>query len=75
MKIIKTYIGAKIVQAEEMDERTFISLGQQKQETIKGLKGYRVIYPDGYIGWCPKDVFEEVYREISLREEILIKNK
>lgn len=25
-------------------------------------EGYKVRYPDGYVSWSPKDVFEEAYR-------------
>lgn len=52
---MKTYIGCKVIKAEP----------QQKD----GKDGYKVIYPDNYISWSPKDVFENAYREI-LPEEI-----
>jgi hypothetical protein len=28
-------------------------------------EGYRVIYPDGYVSWCPKDAFEAAGRPID----------
>ena len=73
MKTLKTYIGTKIIQAEPMDECTFL-------ETIKGKEmvgqetrpGYKVVYPDGYVSWSPKDVFETAYREITDSEKALI---
>ena len=36
-------------------------------DTLAGMKadGYRIIYPDGYESWSPKDVFEASYRETS----------
>lgn len=46
---MKTYIGTKIIQAEPA--------------TKDGKDGYKVVYPDGYESWSPKDVFEEAYRE------------
>lgn len=52
---MKTYIGCKIIKAEP-----------QKKD---GKDGYKVIYPDNYISWSPRDVFENAYREI-LPEEI-----
>lgn len=63
---MKPYIGAKIIQAEPMTERTFRSV-------VKGLTvgdeadraGYLVVYPDGYKSWSPKAVFEEAYRPVS----------
>lgn len=48
---MKTFIGTKIIQAEPA--------------TKDGKDGYRVIYPDGYESWSPKDVFEEAYRETA----------
>ncbi len=36
-------------------------------------EGYQVFYPDGYISWSPKEVFDSAYREISHGETDLIK--
>jgi hypothetical protein len=42
---MQRYIGVKIVSAES---------------AIKdGKDGYKVIYEDGYVSWCPKAVFEK----------------
>jgi hypothetical protein len=46
---MKTYIGVKIVQAEP--------------EAKDGKDGYKVQYEEGYVSWCPKDVFEKHNRE------------
>lgn len=54
------YIGAKIVSAEP--------------QVKDGKNGYKVVYPDGYISWSPKDVFEEAYRLVSVKEIDLIEN-
>lgn len=52
---MKQYIGTKIIQAEPM-----------KRGGVDGIKeGYKVVYPDGYESWSPKDVFEAAYRETS----------
>ena len=56
----KTYIGAKIVRAHVADRND------------RGVDGYVVIYPDGYTSWCPKDVFERTYREMSEDEKRLV---
>ena len=55
---MKSYIGCKIIQAEE--------------EIRDGRSGYKVVYPDGYVSWSPKDVFETAYREITIGEKELI---
>ncbi len=46
------YMGTKLVQAEP-----------HKQET--GEDGYKIVYPDGYVSWSPKDVFEAAYLRIT----------
>jgi hypothetical protein len=68
------YIGAKIITACHMDERTF--LVEHKGQDGKGREyreGYRVTYPDGYISWSPKDVFETAYRVVTFGELALMK--
>ncbi len=56
---MKSYVGAKIIQAEPQEK--------------DGQPGYKVVYPDNYVSWSPKAVFEEAYREISEKEKILTK--
>lgn len=53
---MKTYIGTKIIKAERED---------RPDESPSQVEGYKVIYPDGYVSWSPKDIFEEAYREAS----------
>jgi len=28
-------------------------------------EGYKVVYPDGYVSWSPKEVFEKAYMQIG----------
>ncbi len=42
------YVGVKMIQAEP-------------QMNAKGEEGYRVVYPDGYKSWSPKEQFEKAY--------------
>lgn len=58
---MEVYIGTKIIQAEP--------------EVREGKPGYKVIYPDGYVSWSPKNVFEVAYRKISLEEKRLMFSK
>lgn len=53
---MKRYIGTKMVQAEPCE--AWKDAGNHKV----GDPGYKVVYPDGYESWSPKDVFEEAYR-------------
>lgn len=43
----QNYIGTKQVLAWEQEK--------------DGQPGYGIKYPDGYVSWCPKHVFEESY--------------
>lgn len=69
---MKQYIGTKIIQAEPATrgQAAAMKMGLKAEEcpnTLAGMKedGYRVIYPDGYESWSPKDVFETAYRKTS----------
>lgn len=69
---MKQYIGTKIIKAEPATKgnAAAIRMGLKVEDcpnTLAGMKedGYRVIYPDGYESWSPKDVFEAAYRETS----------
>ena len=61
---MKQYIGTKIIQAEpayRVDGEVFVKTnivpcGYEIED------GYKVVYPDGYESWSPKDVFEAAYR-------------
>lgn len=65
----KQYIGTKLIQAEPAVryKGTVYGIG----DTMPALavvngeaeQGYRVVYPDGYVSWSPKEVFEEAYWE------------
>lgn len=70
---LKTYIGCKIIAAEPMTHEAFLKSQGKWQENQEAYgDGYRVIYADNYISWSPKDVFEESYREVSMKEYILL---
>ena len=66
---MKTYVGTKIIQAEEMSEYQWrrISGGQlgpaKNAAESQARAGYHVIYEDGYQSWSPRDVFEKAYHE------------
>ena len=57
---MKAYIGAKIIQAEPQERN--------------GQLGYKVLYPDNYVSWSPKAVFEEAYRPVSSDEAMLVEH-
>lgn len=61
------YIGIKKIKAEPMtrgDYNNFRGWNIPENENPND-KGYIVKYPDDYISWSPKSVFEEAYDEIG----------
>lgn len=71
---MRNYVGTKIIKAEPTLLGKF-SMEQGKEldpRQTPGEEGYKVIYPDDYVSWSPKEVFEEAYREISAAEIALI---
>lgn len=52
---MRQYIGTKIVMAEHRHELN-------NPVESDPADGYVIHYPDGYVSWCPKEVFEEAYR-------------
>lgn len=61
---MKQYIGTKIVHAEPVVKLQGImyGIGEIVLRTDDAKYGYKVVYPDGYVSWSPKEVFEEAYR-------------
>ena len=59
------YIGTKIVLAEPAQE---FKPGDLRGP---GRDGYRVVYPDGYVSWSPKETFEQAYRQVTPAEGML----
>lgn len=60
------YIGFKLIQAEPMNHMDFYK--EQFPHSIGGAQdaeGYKVVYPDGYTSWSPKEVFEAAYMKIG----------
>lgn len=69
----QSYIGAKIIKARPMTKDQFsLMKGLQVNENEEDCQGYLVEYPDNYLSWSPKYVFEEAYRLISNGEKLLI---
>ena len=70
---MKSYIGSKIIQAEVMDECSFLKEVKGQDVTNRETRpGYKVVYPDGYVSWSPQGAFETAYREITNGEKQLI---
>jgi hypothetical protein len=71
---MKCFIGAKIIQAEPL---TLGEYNKRRGWDIPANEdpnrpGYYIVYPDNYVSWSPKEVFEEAYRPVSDGERELI---
>lgn len=68
-----SYIGAKIIKARPMTKDDFTRMkGGTPDPNEENVDGYLVEYPDSYLSWSPRRVFEEAYRLISDGEKKLI---
>ena len=70
---LKLYIGAKLIRAVEMQEHVFSNRHKGITFADKDISrpGYKVICPDGYTSWSPKNAFEDAYREVTVSERQL----
>jgi len=70
------YIGCKMVSAEpafQLDGVIHPIEDMQllfEHEKEKAKVGYKIEYPDGYISWSPKDVFEKAYMKLEDNKEL-----
>jgi hypothetical protein len=64
---MKKYLGVKLIEAEPMNLGDYNKFrGWTIPENEDPLKeGYRVVYPDGYVSWSPKDIFEKAYMQVG----------
>ncbi len=62
---MKAYVTTKVVLAEPELEPSTVDFAPARA-------GYKVVYPDGYVSWCPKEVFERSSREVIATERSLI---
>lgn len=73
------YIGFKMIQATPMGRKAY----EDEVRTKRGASylvnsfseepdrpGYKVVYPDGYESWSPKDVFEKAYMQVGDKNTI-----
>ena len=67
------YIGSKLILGSPMDECSFLRDIKHQDVTNRETRpGYKVTYPDGYVSWSPKDVFEGSYRKVTQSEKALV---
>ena len=70
------YIGFKMLQAEPMnlgDYNKFRGWTIPENEN-PDTEGYKVVYPDGYVSWSPKEIFETAYMQVADNNTITQEN-
>lgn len=65
---MQNYISVKMVKAEPC--KAWKDFKGHKE----GDEGYKIYYPDGYVSWCPKDIFEAQYLELEKEDTITQKD-
>lgn len=69
---MKKFIGCKMVSAEPayyIDGKIYPTSGAVPK-AMDRKEGYKVVYPDGYVSWSPKDVFEKAYLQLDDNKEL-----
>ena len=62
---MKKYLGVKLIEAEPMNKYEY-HMNIKKEDCFEDNEdGYKVVYPDGYVSWSPKDVFEKAYMKVT----------
>ena len=67
------YIGVKIIEAEPMTLTNFNEKHNKVIPATQGEDGYKVVYPDGYVSWSPKDL-KKAYMQVSNNNTITVEN-
>ena len=64
---MKNYIGCKMLKAEEMSRGEYnLKRGWQiPADENPDDAGYYLVYPDGYVSWSPKEIFESAYMQLE----------
>lgn len=64
---MKKYIGCKMIEAEpalRVNGKIYNhDFDISKNDVVE--EGYKVKYPDGYVSWSPKEVFEKAYMQVG----------
>ena len=62
---MKKYIGCKMIEAEPMNLYEFSMNIKGHDCKVDNQEGYKVVYPDGYVSWSPKEIFEKAYLQVG----------
>ena len=64
---MKSFIGTKLIQADEMTRGEYCKFREWKipEDENPNDEGYLVKYSDDYISWSPKDIFDKSHLQIE----------
>lgn len=77
---MKKYIGFKMIEAERATRSSISKNVYPHSEPMPDMvkinseEGYKVVYPDGYVSWSPKEVFEKAYMQVGDNNTIVETN-
>lgn len=78
--MLKKYIGCKLIEAEpayRVNGEILPPIEFEADADAEVIEGYKVVYPDGYVSFSPKEVFEKAYMQVnddvSVTEEFIEK--
>lgn len=60
---MEKYLGVKIIEAEP--QKRYKGIDDERCLLKTPAEGYKVVYPDGYESWSPKEVFEKAYLKVQ----------
>jgi hypothetical protein len=74
--MMRKYIGFKLINAKPMSlgEYNMFRGWQIPENEDPNREGYKVVYPDGYVSWSPKEIFESAYMAIGDNNTIIQEN-
>lgn len=69
---MKQYIGCKLVAAEPMTRGEYNEFQgwQIPADENSADEGYRLEYPDGYVSWSPREIFEKAYLPMEVNPNL-----
>lgn len=64
---MKKYLGVKLIEAEPMKLGDYNTLRGWKipENEDPEREGYKIVYPNVYVSWSPKEVFETTYMHLE----------
>lgn len=62
---MQTYICTEIVQAEPMTADEYNEKVRPFYYSGECRDGYKVVHNGGFTEWCPKEIFEQLFKQVE----------